>query len=461
MQKTNEKQKITTHNTQGIAALSDERIERHILGTIIHSFNVLDDAISSGVSADWFYIPGHKHLWDALVEMGEERITEPDAALLVSRLKAKGQLEALGGHVGITDIIAAGGSVAMLNAHLQELRRLWLRREAGLKLEEVRDNPDADLASILDKLREMNAEPVQDGKTLKEYVRQAIDKLEKMLTSGSSITGLKTGFPALDEALGGLNGGTLTVVGARPAMGKSIFGQNVAYNVAEHLRRSNFPQRVLFLSLEMSGVEIVTRLLQQVANLNFRDIVKSGQKTLTGEQMKGYKAASRSLKDLPLVVREVAGMNICRLAHLVESEHHKNPFALVVVDYLQLIKGYSKRAQENPVEQVAEVSQGLKDIAKWLNIPVLALAQVNREAAQSTKKEVPPPTLAQLKGSGAIEQDADAVILLHRPAYYSTEDEADREEMQLILAKNRHGETGTFPARFRGGSFSILPQDNS
>lgn len=461
MQKTNEKQKIITHNTQGISALSDVHIERRILGTIISTFNVLDDAISSGVSADWFYIPGHKHLWRALVEMGEERITEPDAALLVSRLKAKGQLEALGGYAGITDIIAAGGSVVMLNAHLQELRGLWLRREAVLSLSELRDNPDADFSSILDKLRDMNAAHVQDDKTLTEYLKQAVDKLQKILTSGSSITGLETGFPALDEALGGLNGETLTVVGARPAMGKSIFGQNVAYNVAEHLRKCNLPQRVLFLSLEMSGVEIVTRLLQQVANLNFRDIVKSGQKTLTKEQIRGYKAAARSLKELPLVVREVAGMNISRLAHLVESEHLKNPFALVVVDYLQLIKGYSKRAQENPVEQVAEVSQGLKNLAKRLNIPVLALAQVNREAAQPTKKEAPPPTLAQLKGSGAIEQDADAVIFLHRPVYYSTENEADREEMQLILAKNRHGETGIFPARFRGGSFSIFPVDNS
>lgn len=430
-----------------------ENTEQTVIGTMITFPETIGTACALGVSKTWFYTPANRIYWETLLELHQEQSQEISFSSLVSRLESANRLEAVGGVIGITDILTKGGSSALFDFHLQELRKVMLRREVVLKLSEIRDHPEIDASTVLDELREMNTEPIQDD-TLKNNLAIVIAEFETMLESGNIITGAGTGFPALDKALGGLNGGTLTVVGARPAMGKSIFGQNIAYNVARHLMEAQSSKRVLFLTLEMSAVEIIKRLLQQIAQLNINDIVRS-EKKLTREKMRGFSAAAKCLKCLPLDVYDVAGLNINRIMSQVESKHRKNPFALVVLDYLQLIKGYSKKAQENTVEQVAEVSQGLKNLAKRLNIPVLALAQVNREAVKGGKA----PTLVDLKGSGAIEQDADAVILLHRPSYYSeNKDELsleELEEMHLILAKNRHGETGSFKARFRGDIFLI------
>lgn len=430
-------------------------MEKVVIGTMINNPETRAEAEACGVSDSWFFLPANKHFWNTLHEMHGETESEVSLAILVERLRGQGLLGSVGGYVGVTDVMSAGGSVALFPSHLQELRKVWLKREAVLKLSEVRDNPDADLSSILDELREMNSEPIQNRKLFNECLMQALGDMEEMLKSKTCITGRLSGFAELDHALGGLKPGTLTVVGARPAMGKSIFGQNVALNVAKKLDTSESPQRVLFLTLEMSPVEIANRMIQQEAKVNVRAVVESGQGTLNREQMKGLTYSCKFLKKMPLDVLDVSGMNIIRISHLVESEHRKHPYALVVLDYLQLIKGYSKKAQENTVEQVAEVSQGLKRLAKNLNIPVVALAQVNREAAKGGKA----PTLADLKGSGAIEQDSDAVILLHRPAYYAENKKEltthQLEEMQLILAKNRHGETGIFNARFRGAFFEI------
>ena len=423
--------------------------------------SIIPDAIAAGVNADWFYIPAHRNIWNTFAERYQNG-QSLDITSVMQHLADCGLLEAVGGASGLSDVFSFATNTALFHVHLAELRDKYHRRRMIAEVEKAYDTSTpyspADTAEIG---MQLTATAAPKPATMRALLAAVLKDIDDMARAGTHIRGIRTGFPLLDDMLGGLRGGTLNIVGARPAMGKTAWGLCLMLNVARELKKSNKPGRVFFLTAEMTGEQLAYRMIQILAQVNVKEYahgeypgygsVEAVRKRITD--------AARMIPSLPLDVVDISGWNIGRISQHLTAEHRKNPLALVVVDYVQLIKGNSKKAQENTVEQIAEASQGLKAIAKRLDIPVVALAQVNRESAKSGAAGKS-PTLSDLKGCGSLEQDADSVVFIHRPAYYSSnksEQAEDENKAEIILAKNRHGKTGLINARFFG-EYSLFIQ---
>lgn len=437
--------------------------EKSILAMMtIDPLSVAPYALAAGVDRSWFYIPAHKTLWDIMVERYNNGQPVDDITSIMQHLADIGQLESVGGASGLSEVFSYATNTALLNVHLAELRDKYARRCMIDELAKAYDtstpytpSDTAELALQLSTKTESKSESMSD------IMNQVLSEIDTMSRTGTHISGLRTGFPALDDMLGGLRGGTLNILGARPAMGKTAIGMNIALNVADELKKNKKDGRVLFLTAEMTSAQLAYRMIQTVARVNVQEYAQGkhpGYNNLEDARKRIHHAA-KLINTLPLHIVDVTGWNIGRISQFIAAEHRKNPFVLVVMDYIQLIKGNTKKAQENTVEQIAEASQGLKAVAKRHNIPVLALAQVNRESAKAGASGKA-PTLADLKGCGSLEQDADSVTFIHRPAYYNnnkSEQVEDEKHTEIILAKNRYGKTGVISARFFG-EYSLFVQ---
>lgn len=423
---------------------------------------IIPDAIAAGVNSDWFYIPAHKNIWEVFSSRYQSGETL-DVTSILQHLADRGQLEAVGGVSGLTDVFSYSTNTGLFSVHLAELRDKFNRRSMiDDALHKAYDtstpyNPaeTAELAMSLTAAAAPAALPMKDMLSL------AVNNIDTMGKNGTHILGIRTGFPQLDDMLGGLRGGTLNIIAARPAMGKTAFGLNVFLNVAHDLKRQNAPGRVLFLTAEMTGEQLAYRMIQTVAQVNVQAYTQGKHPGYDSpeEARNRIENAAKHIPTLPLDIVDVDGWSIGRISQHLTAEHRKNPLALVVVDYIQRIKGNTKKAEENTVEQIAEASHGLKAISKRLDIPVVALAQVNRESAKSGASGKA-PTLADLKGCGKLEEDADSVTFIHRSAYYGNnkpEHAEDENKAQIILAKNRHGKNGLSEARFFG-EYSLFIQ---
>lgn len=451
-------------NTSEISTPYAADAEKSLLSmAMLEPDEIMPAAIADGVDASWFYIPAHRIIWNALESRFRDK-KSLDITSLMQHLNEQNQYEAVGGNVGFCAVKSFETCTRLYSAHLEILKEQYERRKILelARLATVKDNK-----LYREACRELAASFTDEADshrpTFAEMVRKAMESMQEMINKGTHISGLRTGFPELDFMQGGLRPGELIIAGARPGMGKSIFGMNIALTAARQCCKQN-SGRVVFLSLEMSSEELITRLVQSMAEVNLFGLAASKDNALKVAKNPDLMRAQEELNTLPMDIIEAHGMDIARITLQLEAEHRKNPLALVVVDYVQCIQGASKMAKESTIESVSDASRGLKNAARRLNIPVLALAQVNRDAANSGAAGKR-PTLAQLKGSGSLEQDADSVILLHREEYYdkakeNQENTENESIMEIILAKNRHGITGTEHARFIGKHFLIKPQNS-
>ena len=420
--------------------------EQGLLGSmLIAPADVMDDC-AQRIKADAFYQPSHQTIFALLVELWDKQ-QPADIITLTQALRERKQLEAVGGPPYITSLIDFTPTAANAGYYLDIVReKHTLRRIIATCTDcAARAYDDAgEVNVLLDEVERnvlaINEDRVKEVPKMKDQVMQAIETIEQLYDRKGAITGLPTGFSEIDRMTSGLHGAEMIVIAARPSMGKTAFAMNIAEHVA-----INAKHPVAIFSLEMSSQQLVQRLLCSRAKVNLQKI-RDG--FLSERDFPNLTNAASKLADSEIYIDDTSGLSILELRAKSRRLKQKHNIELIVIDYLQLLRSPSKRGQENRQIEIAEISSGIKALAKELNIPIIVLAQLNRnpEARAGGK-----PRLSDLRESGSIEQDADLVGLLVRSEYYAEDEEAKEEtrgEAELIIAKQRNGPVGEVKLTF-------------
>lgn len=399
-------------------------------------------ATEVGLGAEEFYKPAHGHVFEAITSLygaGEPA----DPVTVAEELRRSGLLDAIGGRSLLLTLQAGtpatsnAGRYARIISENAQLRRLI--RVAGEIAELGYGLPD-DVAAAVDRAESMVFDVAQRRSTdttvaIKDLLDVSLTRLEMLYEKGDRITGLPTGFQGLDEIMSGLQPGSLVVVGARPAMGKTAFGLGMASHAALEVNRP-----VLFFSLEMSHLEITQRILSAEARV---DSSKMRNGRLAEADWTKLSHAIGRLAEAPLFIDDDPQTTIMEIRSKARRlKSREGDLALVVVDYLQLMTGRS--GAENRQVEVSELSRGLKILARELNTPVVALSQLSRGLEMRADKR---PMLADLRESGSIEQDSDVVMFIYRDEVYDPKPE-NAGTAEVIVAKHRSGPTGIVQLAF-------------
>ena len=412
---------------------------------LIAPADVMDDC-AQRITAEAFYQPTHQTIFALLVELWDKQ-QPADIITLTQALRERKQLEAVGGPAYITSLIDFTPTAANAGYYLDIVKeKHTLRRIIATCTDcAARAYDDAgEVNVLLDEVERnvlaINEDRVKEVPNMKDQVMEAIIAIEQLYERKGAITGLPTGFAGIDQMTSGLHGAEMIVIAARPSMGKTAFAMNIAEHVAIKAK-----QPVAIFSLEMSSQQLVQRLLGSVARVNLKKI-RDG--FLSERDFPNLTNAASKLADSEIYIDDTSGLSILELRAKSRRLKQKHNIQLIVIDYLQLLRSPSKRAQDNRQIEIAEISSGIKALAKELNIPIIVLAQLNRnpEARAGGK-----PRLSDLRESGSIEQDADLVGLLVRSEYYAEDEEAKEEtrgEAELIIAKQRNGPVGEVKLTF-------------
>lgn len=394
------------------------------------------DYIEGKIRQDDFFAPTHGMIFAAM-EALRQRQLPIDPILLQTELTAQGRLDAVGGVMGLAALTDAATSGANVEHYADIVRDLSaLRRLIQVSMDSINSASAADaratdlLGEVENNIRSIVTRSM-NGKifTMREAIQQTWDNIELFMSNKELLNGLSTGYTELDQMLTGLHDDELIIVAGRPAMGKSTFALNILRNV---IARANLPA-VLF-TLEMSAENIVRNMLAAQSRVN-------GQKmrnfNFSNDDRERLDIATEQLNDAPLFIDETPAISLAELRGKARHLKLRNDIRLIVIDYLQLMTASAVARNRSREQEVSEVSRGLKALAKELHVPVIALSQLSRkpEGRQDNR-----PILSDLRESGAIEQDADVVLLLHRPSYYNRDDRPN--EADVIIAKQRNGPTG-------------------
>jgi len=407
--------------------------EKAIVGAILIDKDTIIK-IADVLAPEYFYDEKNRILYEIMIELYEDR--DPiDIVTVTNKLKKREMLEKVGGSSFIAQLANETPSAYNVEAHAKIVRDNYIRRklvqisgefgdlayDEGREVEDILDEAEQRLFNISS--QNLKGEFVSIRKSLEE----SFDLLDDLYRNKDKLRGVPTGFKGLDSKLNGFRPGNLIIVAARPSVGKTSLLLNISqYAAVEH----KIP--VGIFSLEMSNVDLVNRMVSSQANIDGFRIVTG---KLTDEEMASFGEASGVLADAPLYVDDSPSISIMELRTKARRIHADKGIKMIVVDYLQLMRG---RNTENRVQEVSEISWGLKALAKELNIPVVAAAQLNRSVEQRGTKQ---PQLSDLRESGSIEQDADVILFPFRQNYYDRQ-LLDIEDSELIVAKNRHGEVG-------------------
>lgn len=423
--------------------------EKGLLGSILLSGNALDDTIAQ-VNGDHFHLPAHRKIFELLVEM--RNAGRPiDLISVTQLLEDRKLLDEVGGASVVTDLLTFVPTAANADYYREILREKYLLRKVITVCTEYAARSyeeQGDVKTLLDEV-ESNVLNIGDERfkesmpTMKEMVNEAITSIEQLVKNKGGITGLSTGFRALDNMTSGLHAGEMFVIAARPSMGKTALAMNIAEHVALDAEKP-----VAVFSLEMSSQQLVQRLLCSRARV---DSKKLRDGFIGKQELGSISSAAGLLSKAKIFVDDTPGLSILELRAKARRLKNREGIELVVIDYLQLLRSNSRRAQENRQIEIAEISYGVKALSKELKIPVIVLAQLNRNPEQRTGDGKGRPRLSDLRESGSIEQDADVVALLVREKYYAEDEEARKEaegKATLIIAKQRNGPTGDVALTF-------------
>lgn len=420
----------------------DLAVERAVLGSILILPDVCDDVVLI-LRADDFYDDAHRILFQNMVDMHDAG-KKIDLRLLINRLQKSGDFERIGGEAYLAEI---GRSVANA-AHARYYARI-VREKSTFRalinastdiLREAYDSTSEPVEAV--NRAEQKIFAIQDSRTstdvprLYDVLHEALERIDSRMKGDQDVGGVETGFEDFDRLTGGLHNSELSILAARPSMGKTALALNIAANVAIRQQRPT-----LFVSLEMSNNELVDRVLCSEARVNSHQ-VRAGR--ISQENRRKLVDTANNISDSPLFVEDSPSRTVSEIAAAARRiRRRENELALVVIDYLQLIEPDNSRDPRQ--EQVARIARRLKGMARELELPVLCLAQVNRQADDPKGKA--PPRLSHLRESGAIEQDADVVMFVHREEYFSDSEDRDgnTEDGELIVAKQRNGPTGRIP----------------
>lgn len=426
---------------------SSNEAEQGILCSILLSpTNSLNECIER-ITPEHFHNPGHRILYDMMVELWRKSLPI-DIITLTGALQDKKQIDAVGGPAYLVQLQTIIPTAANLNFYLEIIREKYLLREVIRTCTEcvsgcyeTQDEVDMLVDTVEQKIFAISQSRYQARvRSMKDMVMDAIESIETLYDNRGGITGLATGFIDLDRMTSGLHGSEMIVIAARPSMGKTSLVMNIVEHVALELGRS-----AAVFSLEMSAQQLVQRLLCSRARVNLQR-VRDG--FLAERDFPNLTRAAGELRDSKILIDDTAGLSILELRAKARRMKSQHDIAMIAIDYLQLLKSNSKRAQDNRQLEIAEISSGIKALAKELDIPIIVLAQLNRNPEQRSGGK---PRLSDLRESGSIEQDADVVGLLVRSEYYAEDEEGKSEaegEAELIIAKQRNGPTGEVPLTF-------------
>ena len=399
------------------------------------------------ITEEYFYVPAHQTIYTVLVELWNAG-AGIDLITFTQTLRDRNLLETVGGAAFITSLYTFVPTAANVMYYLEIVREKYvLRQIIAACTESVRrayDEQD-EVNNLLDEVEQKVFAVGEDrfkGQMpgMKEQVMGALESIEQLWERRGGITGISTGFSELDRMTNGLHEAEMIVIAARPSMGKTA----LAMNIAEHVAISSKLPVAVF-SLEMSSQQLVQRLLCSRARVNLQK-VREG--FLAERDFPSLTSAASKLAEAQIYIDDTAGLSILELRAKARRLKAQKDIQLIVIDYLQLLKSTTRRAQDNRQLEISEISSGIKGLAKELKLPIIVLAQLNRQPeARSGGK----PRLSDLRESGSIEQDADLVGLLVRPEVYEEDEDAKAEkagEAELIIAKQRNGPVGEVPLTF-------------
>ncbi len=473
--------RMTTTTSDDLSVLTaphSTEAEQAVLGSMLYD-NELYHQVAEFLRDEHFYDPVHGRLFTAAASMIQRAETAADAITLAPMAEADEGVKALGGKAYLAELMAAHTSTAAALDYARFVYDLALRRsliQVGGEIEKDAAEDQEATARVLIEVAERKLfDLAETGSTQRGFVTFAdalamsIDAAAAAYERDGGLSGVSSGLTDLDEKLGGLHPSDLIVLAGRPSMGKTALATNIAYNIARRHRLETGPDGtartsdggvVGFFSLEMSSEQLAMRILSERAGI-------SGHRIRRGEiepdEFEQVRDAATELASIPLHIDDTGGLSIAALAARARRLKRTEGLDVLVVDYLQLLTGSGRRGSENRVQEITEITTGLKALAKELQVPVIALSQLSRQVEARDDKR---PQLSDLRESGSIEQDADVVMFVYREAYYVARKEPKskqgsdeyaiwQEELaacygkaEVIIGKQRHGPIGTVELAF-------------
>ncbi len=414
-----------------------QEAEACVLGAILIDKDAIV-SVAEFLRPEHFYNPNNGLIFQALLDLYEDR--KPiDIVTLKEKLKKQKILKKIGGASYLTNLVNAVPTAAHVEHYGRIIQDDYTKRElitAASQIAEEAFDEGTEATKVLDRAEQaifgLSQKHLRTGfLPVKDALAESFDRLDELHKKAGGLRGVPTGFKDLDDTLAGMQDSNLIILAARPGLGKTAFALGIAQYVAVKANMS-----VGFFSLEMSKEELVDRLLVSQADIDAWKL-KTGR--LDEEDFTRLSEAMGILAEAPLFIDDTPALSILEMRTKARRLMAERGLRLLVVDYLQLMR--SVRQLDNRVQEVSEISQGLKNLARELKIPVLAISQLSREVEKRGRKK---PQLADLRESGALEQDADVVIFLWR------EDEEDLENVELEIAKHRNGPLRHLRLRFRG-----------
>lgn len=426
-------------------------IERVVIGALMIDKDAFS-VVSEMIKPETFYDPKHQKIYHAIQSLNMEE-NPVDIMTVIDQLKREGTLEEVGGEAFVVELSSKVASSANIEYHAKIIAQKALARQLisyASMIETKAFDETQDVAELMQEaegqlfsLSQTNMK--KDYTQIDPIIAQATEILQKASANTGDLTGIPSGFTKLDEITSGWQKSDLVIIAGRPAMGKTSFALSIAKNIAV-----DYHEPIAFFSLEMNNVQLVNRLISNTCEISGSKIL-SGQ--LSVEEWKRFDIKVRDLTGTPIYIDDTPALSIFELRTKARRLVREKGVKVIMIDYLQLMNANGMRFGSRQ-EEVSNISRSLKGLAKELDIPVLALSQLSRNVENRDGLEGKRPQLSDLRESGAIEQDADMVLFVHRPEYYRLyEDKGGvdlRGKAQIIIAKHRKGATGDVLLNFRG-----------
>jgi replicative DNA helicase len=474
-----EKVKFTVSQTDENKLPSNIEAEQSLIGSVLVNNDIIDE-ISNIVNAGKFFDPIHRKIYEVIETLNNKGMIANPITLKNYFEKDSG-LNEVGGVDYLVKLTRFSSSIKQAIDYAKIIHEMYVKRELifisdGISDQAKDEQIEKTGENIIEDAEKSLFDLAERGNFSQTFLKfnQAIDQTIEMATlamkSDQGIVGVPTGLSDLDEKLGGLHKSDLIIIAGRPSMGKTALATNIAYYAAKHMQDNNEKGSVAFFSLEMSSEQLSTRILSEQARISSHEI-RTGK--ATEETLNRYIETSRNIYDLPLYIDETPAIAISTLSNRARRIKRLFGLKLIVVDYIQLMRTNSNR-MDGRVQEISEITQGLKALAKELNVPVVALSQLSRAVEQRDDKK---PQLSDLRESGSIEQDADVVLFVYREEYYLEKKEPKQGSIEhaewqskmsdihgqaeLIVGKHRHGSTGVVHVEFEGmfTKFKDLPKN--